>query len=69
MIAPNSTRQLGAVARRNTIRFSRDYAHCGREDCRVAAPAFKSPLFGADGKDLRNISSRQQRKAEARHSN
>jgi len=60
MKAPNSTRQLGAITRRSTVRFSRDFSHRGREDCRIAAPAFKSPSFSADGQDLRKISPRQQ---------
>jgi hypothetical protein len=60
MKAPNSTRQLGAITRRSTVRFGRDFAHRSREDCSVAAPAFKSPSFSADSEDLREISSRQQ---------
>jgi len=60
MKAPNSTRQLGAITRRSTVRFSRDFSHRGREDCSIAAPAFKSPSFSADGQDLRKISPRQQ---------
>jgi hypothetical protein len=60
MKASNSARQLDAITCRSTVRLSRDFAHRGREDSRIAAPAFKFPSFGADSKDLRNIRSRQQ---------
>src|ERR1700761_6369164 len=63
----NSARQFGAVPHDGSIRFSRDLPHRGRKQCGVAAPAFKSPLFGARRENLRKITSRQQRKAEARH--
>ena len=59
MKAPNSTRQLGAVTRRSAVRLSCDFAHRGREERRIAAPAFNAPSFGADGEYLREISSRQ----------
>ena len=56
MKAPNST----AITRRSAVWFSRDFTHCGREDCHIAAPAFRSPSVGAVSEDLRKISSRQQ---------
>jgi hypothetical protein len=57
--APNATGQLGAVARRRTVRLSRRFAHGSREERCVAAPAFESPSFGTDSEDLRKVSSRQ----------
>jgi hypothetical protein len=57
--AAYSARQLGAVARRHTIRLSRDFAHGGRQERGLTAPAFESASLGADSQDLRKIGSRQ----------
>jgi hypothetical protein len=67
MKASNAARQCGAVARCSAIRFGCNFAHRGRQQCRIAAPAFRAPPFCADSEDLRDIRSCQRRKTEARH--
>jgi hypothetical protein len=57
--AAHSARQLGTVARRHTIRLSRDFAHGGRQERGITTPAFESPSLGADNQDSRKIGSRQ----------
>jgi hypothetical protein len=59
MKAANSAWQLDPLPSRRTFRFSRDFAHTGREECRIAALAFNSPPFDARSKDLRKVSPRQ----------
>lgn len=57
--APNSTKQVGAVARHGGIRLGGDFAHGRRQERRIASPALGTPSIGAGSEYLHKIASRR----------